>query len=59
MKTIKKDSLAFKKEQFNMKSERQILASLNSPFVVQLHYAFQTPEMLYLVMEFMNGGIHS
>ena len=29
---------------------------MTSPFIVQLHYAFQTPEKLYFVMEFLVGG---
>ena len=26
------------------------------PFLMKLHYAFQSPEKLYLVMDFVNGG---
>lgn len=33
-----------------------ILERLNSPFIVKLHYAFQTPERLYFVIDFLNGG---
>jgi serine/threonine protein kinase len=33
-----------------------ILERLNHPFIVKLHYAFQTPERLYFVMDFLNGG---
>jgi serine/threonine protein kinase len=29
---------------------------VQSPFIVQLHFAFQTNQKLYLVMEFLNGG---
>jgi serine/threonine protein kinase len=32
------------------------LSNIESPFLVQLHYAFQTKEKLYLVMDFMRGG---
>ncbi len=26
------------------------------PFIVELHYAFQTPEKLYFVLDYVNGG---
>ena len=36
--------------------ERDIMARSSHPFVVNLHTAFQTPENLYMVMEFAQGG---
>lgn len=33
-----------------------ILERLNHPFIVKLHFAFQTPERLYFVIDFLNGG---
>jgi serine/threonine protein kinase len=33
-----------------------ILEKLNNPFIVKLHYAFQTPERLYFIIDFLNGG---
>ena len=36
--------------------ERNILASINHPFIVRLHYAFQTEGKLYLVLDFLRGG---
>ncbi len=29
---------------------------INHPFVVKLHYAFQTTETLYFITDFLNGG---
>ena len=29
---------------------------MKSPFLVGLHYAFQTPDKLYFVLDFLNGG---
>ena len=29
---------------------------MSNPFIVKLHYAFQNPEKLYFVMDFLNGG---
>ena len=33
-----------------------ILERITSPFIVKLHFAFQTPERLYFVIDFLNGG---
>lgn len=32
------------------------MEKINHPFIVKLHYAFQTPTKLYFVMDFLNGG---
>jgi len=32
------------------------LQKINSPFIVKLHYAFQTPTKLYFILDFLNGG---
>lgn len=56
MKAIKKSLVMDKcfKEATNL--ERQILLSLQNPFILKLHYAFQTPECLYLIIDYVNGG---
>ncbi|MCL4128655.1 UNVERIFIED_CONTAM: hypothetical protein GTU68_040688 [Idotea baltica] len=36
--------------------ERDILAEVCHPFVVKLHYAFQTEGKLYLILDFLRGG---
>jgi len=38
------------------KTERNVLTKLSHPFLVKLHYSFQTPDKLYFVMDFINGG---
>ncbi|NP_001305866.1 ribosomal protein S6 kinase alpha-2 isoform d [Homo sapiens] len=35
---------------------RDILAEVNHPFIVKLHYAFQTEGKLYLILDFLRGG---
>ncbi len=36
--------------------ERKILLELKHPFIVQMHYAFQSPERIYFVLDYVNGG---
>lgn len=40
----------------HVRSERNLLAEIESEFVVKLHYSFQDEEFLYLIMEYMAGG---
>ena len=37
-------------------SECNILKKLDHPFIVKLHYAFQTPDNLYLILDYCPGG---
>ncbi len=37
-------------------TERQVLVEVRHPFIVQLHYTFQTRSQLYFVLEFCSGG---
>lgn len=37
-------------------TERRVLEGIHSPFIVKLHYAFQTSEKLYLVMDYIPCG---
>ena len=37
-------------------AERKILEKVDNPYIVKLHYAFQTEAKLYLVIDFLNGG---
>ena len=37
-------------------NERKILSKLNHPFIINLYYAFQDTENLYLVLDYLSGG---
>lgn len=37
-------------------TERNVLTRIKHPFIVELHYAFQTSEKLFLILEFCHGG---
>ena len=51
----KKRIRAKKSEQLAL-NERACLAAVDSPFVVNLKYSFQTKEDLYLILDLMTGG---
>ncbi|KAK3097834.1 hypothetical protein FSP39_013613 [Pinctada imbricata] len=55
MKVLKKATLKVRDRQ-RTKMERDILADVNHPFIVKLHYAFQTEGKLYLILGFLRGG---
>ena len=38
------------------KTERDVLTYIKHPFIVGLKYAFQTPEKLFLILEYAPGG---
>ena len=44
------------RDRVRTKMERNILADVRHPFVVKLHYAFQTEGKLYLILNFLRGG---
>uniref|UniRef100_A0AAY4B8Y1 Serum/glucocorticoid regulated kinase 2a n=1 Tax=Denticeps clupeoides TaxID=299321 RepID=A0AAY4B8Y1_9TELE len=57
IKVLQKKVILKKKEQKNIMAERNVLLkSLKHPFLVGLHYSFQTPEKLYFVLDYVNGG---
>ena len=45
-----------KKSEKSINTEREFLSKLHNPFIVNMHYAFQDNENLYLVMDLMSGG---
>jgi len=56
MKALRKDMIEKRNQRLHTETERQILGDVDSPFIVQLRYAFQTHKKLYMVMDFINGG---
>lgn len=56
MKMLNKQSLIERGEIDHTKSERDILQNVRHPFLMGLHFSFQTPDRLYFVMDFVNGG---
>lgn len=40
----------------SIKNERTLLSVLKHPFIINMHFAFQTKEHLYIVMDYLSGG---
>ena len=56
MKALRKD-LIIDTDQFDcIKLEKQILFTVNHPFIVQMEYVFQNEYRIYFLMEFVAGG---
>ncbi|KAG9339184.1 hypothetical protein JZ751_024042 [Albula glossodonta] len=57
VKVLQKKVILKKKEQKHIMSERSVLLkNLKHPFLVGLHYSFQTTDKLYFVLDYVNGG---
>lgn len=56
MKILHKKAIVERNEVEHTRSEKSILMKLECPFLVRLHYSFQTPHKLYFVMDYVNGG---
>jgi serum/glucocorticoid-regulated kinase 2 len=53
---MSKAKIIDKKSQISVKYERDLLSKLKHPFIVNMHYAFQDYENLYIVMDLLTGG---
>lgn len=57
VKVVSKALIKRKREERHIMAERDVLVkNTRHPFLVSLQYSFQTPEKLYFVMDFVNGG---
>ena len=45
-----------KKSEYSIIFEKEILSKLHNPFIVNMYYAFQDNDNLYLVMDYLKGG---
>ena len=50
MKKMNKSEMIYKNQIQHIKTERNLLAQTNNPWVVELNYSFQDEHFLYLVM---------
>lgn len=56
LKSLRKSRVVENDEVIHTLAERAALATTRSPFIVPLKMAFQTPDKLYLVLSYVNGG---
>eukprot|EP00041_Stephanoeca_diplocostata_P016716 m.330213 g.330213 ORF g.330213 m.330213 type:complete len:469 (-) comp20457_c2_seq1:2840-4246(-) len=56
IKILKKSMVLEKDELVHTLTENNVLAKCQHVFLTQLHYSFQTPELLCFVLEYVNGG---
>ena len=56
MKVLKKSDMIERQKVRRVLTEKEILATANHPFIVTLHYSFQTRDKLYFVMQYCAGG---
>lgn len=55
MKKLKKSEMLRRGQVEHVKAERNLLAEVDSTYIVQLYCSFQDEEFLYLVMEYLPG----
>lgn len=56
VKVIKKSVVLRKKMVRKTNAERAIMGTIDHPFIMKLHNAYQTNSKLYLLMDFVHGG---
>ena len=56
MKEMSKAKIIDKRSERSVKAERNLLAKMNHPFIINMHFAFQDKENLYIAMDLLTGG---
>ena len=56
MKVLKKSEMENKKDITRLFNEKEIIQNIDHPFIVKLHYTFQTQEKAYFILDLLNGG---
>eukprot|EP00096_Caligus_rogercresseyi_P002679 TRINITY_DN14911_c0_g1_i1.p1 TRINITY_DN14911_c0_g1~~TRINITY_DN14911_c0_g1_i1.p1 ORF type:complete len:393 (+),score=117.57 TRINITY_DN14911_c0_g1_i1:425-1603(+) len=57
MKAVRKGEIQDSESDIlHTRTERDVLTSTNHPFIVKMHYAFETKSKVYLIQEFLRGG---
>ncbi|KAG6964994.1 hypothetical protein JG688_00007436 [Phytophthora aleatoria] len=57
MKMLSKENIVKRKQVEHTRTERRVLGCTRHPFIVGLHYAFQTAQRLYFVLDYCPGEI--
>lgn len=56
LKEMSKARIISKRSVNSVMNEKRFLSELSHPFLVNMHYAFEDKENLYLVIDLMSGG---
>jgi serum/glucocorticoid-regulated kinase 2 len=56
MKILRKTHLVKRRQIERTRTERKVLSVVDHPFIMKLHFAFQTEDKLYLVLDYCPGG---
>ena len=56
MKILRKEAIIERNQVEHTRAEREILEKIDHPFLMKMHFAFQTPTKLYFVMDMITGG---
>ena len=56
MKILTKKQVKLRHQEAHTKAERDLMVKINCPFIVNIKFAFQDTEKLYIITEFMQGG---
>jgi len=56
MKILRKGHLVKRRQIERTRTERKVLSVVDHPFIMKLHFAFQTDDKLFLVLDYCPGG---
>ncbi|EDR27381.1 hypothetical protein, conserved [Entamoeba dispar SAW760] len=56
MKILNKTHIIDNNEIEHTMAEKNVLSKSKNPFLMQMHYSFQTPDKLYFILDYVNGG---
>mmetsp|Transcript_4265 Transcript_4265/g.3580 ORF Transcript_4265/g.3580 Transcript_4265/m.3580 type:complete len:370 (+) Transcript_4265:87-1196(+) len=56
LKCIQKSSIVQQREFDNLTAEREVLSTIDHPYIVKMHVCFQTKEQLCFVTDFLEGN---
>eukprot|EP01132_Coremiostelium_polycephalum_P005243 gene5243-6524_t len=56
MKVLNKKDMLKKKQIAHTNTEKMVLSTMDHPFIVRLHFAFQNDEFLFMCMDYIPGG---
>ncbi|CDJ57685.1 AGC kinase, putative [Eimeria maxima] len=57
LKVLLKESLLRRSQVQHTRTERAVLEAISHPFIVQMHFAFQTPKKLYFVLDLKSENV--